>query len=377
MNINRHNYEEYFILYIDNELSSHERRMVELFILQHPDLKEELDILLQYKLVPDTNITFTGKEELMKVNGHTPVSFTNYEEWLVLYMDNELNAEQKATIEQFISANPTIKEELALLQHTKLQPEKIFFADKELLYRKEENPDSYRDRPLPVRWWRLAAAAVLLLGVGITTAILVNKKSIPGNKEIVKGATPEEKAIPETPVIILKESNSRVNESITANNQETVPLVKQSAHNNAIVKEKNNTVKNQLPNIVTTKPVKEEPIVATTNKLTNDLPVPLNNPNVVKNYVTNKAVASDNSSKEIKQPNSLTNPVVTTQNPSSSDIVYASNNNTDADFDQPDSKKNKNRGFFRKLARTFEKRTDIDPTDDNKLLVAGLAIKLK
>ena len=52
-------------------------------------------------------------------------------------------------------------------------------------------------------------------------------------------------------------------------------------------------------------------------------------------------------------------------------------NNIDADFDQPDSKKNKNRGFFRKLARTFEKRTDIDPTDDNKLLVAGLSIKLK
>jgi anti-sigma factor RsiW len=380
MNINRHNYEEHFILYMDNELSSDERRMVEAFVQQHPDLQEELDILLQYKLVPDTNITFTGKEELMKVNlpvrqagGDTPVTLTNYEEWLVLYMDNELSGEQKVTVEQFIANNSSVKEELALLQRTKLQPEEIIFADKASLYRREE-----KVRSMPVRWWRLAVAAVLLLGVGITTAILVNKKSTAGSTEIVKGTTPEKKTTPENPPVILKESNSPVNENIVANNnQSTSPVLKQAGNNNTIAKEKNNAVKNQLPTIVTTNRVKEEPVVATTNKPTNDLPVPLNNPNIIRNDATNKSIASDNTSKENKEQNPLTNPVVTTQNPSSSDIVYASNNNTDADFDQPDSKKNKNRGFFRKLARTFEKRTDIDPTDDNKLLVAGLAIKLK
>ena len=54
MNINHHNYEEYFILYMDNELGSDARRMVEAFVQQHPELKGELDLLLQYKLVPDT-----------------------------------------------------------------------------------------------------------------------------------------------------------------------------------------------------------------------------------------------------------------------------------------------------------------------------------
>ena len=47
MQINRHNYEEYFILYMDNELGSTERRMVEDFVKLHPDLQEELDMLLQ------------------------------------------------------------------------------------------------------------------------------------------------------------------------------------------------------------------------------------------------------------------------------------------------------------------------------------------
>ena len=50
MSINRHNYEEFFILYLDNELSSEHRRQVELFVEQHPDLGEELQLLEQTRL---------------------------------------------------------------------------------------------------------------------------------------------------------------------------------------------------------------------------------------------------------------------------------------------------------------------------------------
>jgi hypothetical protein len=47
-------------------------------------------------------------------------------------------------------------------------------------------------------------------------------------------------------------------------------------------------------------------------------------------------------------------------------------------IEQPNGKKNKLRGFFRKVTRTFEKRTNIKATDDDddRLLIAGLAIKL-
>jgi hypothetical protein len=98
MNINRHNYEEYFILYMDNELGSEERQQVELFVQQNPDLKEELELLLQSKLTPEPHIIFENKDELLHTAENSAISMSNYEEWLMLYMDNELPAEEKTAV---------------------------------------------------------------------------------------------------------------------------------------------------------------------------------------------------------------------------------------------------------------------------------------
>lgn len=376
MSINHHNYEEYFILYMDNELSSDERRMVEAFTQQYPDLKEELNILLQYKLTPDTSVTYSGKEDLMKVNGNAPVTLTNYEEWLVLYMDNELTTEQKKSVDQFLITHPSLKEEFALLQRTQLQPEKIIFADKASLYRKEE------EKPAPVRWWRLAAAAIIILGIGITTIILVNKKPA-GNESIVKGVSKEKEAETKNHVTIPEETNNTINESIAGENknnkQALTPGVKQVVTNHVTTRQNIIIPENKQPFIIP-QPAKEEQVVVVNNdKPTNNLPKPVENPNILKNDASNKAIANVSVPEEISNPkNVLTNNIVTTQTSHPSDIANASYTNTgDADLEQSNGKKNKSRGFFRKVARTFEKRTDIDPTDDNKLLVAGLAIRLK
>jgi len=378
MSINRQNYEEYFILYLDNELGSQERRMVEAFVELHPDLKEELDLLMQFKLAPDTTILFEGKEELMapKTSGIIEtgaINFSNYQEWLSLSVDQELKPEQALSFEQFLAANPAIKKELVIWQRAKLQPETIIFADKAALYRKEEMV-----KPFPVRWWRLAAAAVLLIGVSITTVILVNKKS-PAEKELVKTTTPGKTTTPANQVQVPQQPNSPVNEPLLADNNDiaTSPVSKQAGNNNTVAMGKNNVVKHQpVINTVTIEKPKEEAVVsASNNKPTNDLPKPLYNPNINKPDAATNAIASIDPKETSKQKEALTNTIVTTQQPQSSDIVYASN--TDADFDQPDSKKNKNRGLFRKIARTFEKRTNIDATDDDRLLIAGLSIKLK
>jgi hypothetical protein len=66
MNINKNNYEEYFINYIENELSDAERKAVELFVAENIDLKNELELFESTKLEADEKIIFTNKNELFK-----------------------------------------------------------------------------------------------------------------------------------------------------------------------------------------------------------------------------------------------------------------------------------------------------------------------
>ncbi|HKB44903.1 MAG TPA: hypothetical protein VKC90_10955 [Chitinophagaceae bacterium] len=371
MNINRHNYEEYFILYMDNELGSNERRQVEDFIQKHPDLKEELDVLLQYKMVPDTSIVFNGKEELMIHDGYSPISMANYEEWLTMYIDNELTSKQRNEAEQFVAANSQVKKELELLQQTKLQPEEIFFTNKESLYRREE-----KVRTIPMRWWRAAVAAVLILAIGLTTAVVLNKKS-PTENEVAKNHDKEQKTNKENPVIIKKEENKQVALPVITNNLQK-PLEKTSKQTTGEETAKRNNVrtKEKLQNNLPVEMKKAETSIAENNqKPSNNLPQPLNNSdlknNAFKSDIT-KVIPPD----EIRTPqkSKVKDDVVTT-NPTSTSYTGS---NSDDDLNQSTAKKSKLRGFLRKVTRTFEKNTNINATDDDdRVLIGGLALKLK
>lgn len=376
MKINRHNYEEFFLLYVDNELSSEDRRMVEDFVQLHPDLNEELELLSQFKFTPDDDIVFDNKEELLKVNGETPVSLNNYEESLLSYIDNELTEQQRIAVERLVNTNPAAKKELELLQQTKLQPETIVFPNKESLYRKEE-----KVRSLPVRWWR-AAAAILILALGLTAVLVMNNKSIDDVPVAKNPGTPKVSPVENKVDQPLQEAMADNNNSIAPANQQASAGKddKQSAapayaqQNNEREKENKQAQKVISPANTPLPVQKEEVLIANNNnKLTNNLPTPENNP-----YVNgeNPVVAKVNTPNEKTEIKNI--PAVTNQPAPPSNIIQATYTNNGEELVQNDGKKNKLRGLFRKAARTFEKRTDIDPTDDdNRLLVGGFAIKLK
>lgn len=378
MKLNRHNYEEFFILYMDNELSSDERRMVEDFVQQHPDLKDELDSFLQYKLNPDTSVTYTGKESLLKSADATSIHAADYEEWLLLYLDNELTADQKENAENFIAANQVVKKELELLQQTKLKPEQIIFANKESLFRREE-----KVRTLPVRWWR-TAAAILILALGFTAAIMIYNKPA-GIKEDIATIPGKEKTTPaekdpslKQEVATTSEKEDPVNNPFVSGNKETNNPVftKQEADKIAITEKKEKT------NLVTpsNSPLikKEDPVMVDNNRSSNDLPQPVNNP-VLKNDAAKNGIANVIAPEiNTNQLNALTDVAVTKNTTPPSDIINAAYPDDAADFNQPGGKKNKFRGLLRKVTRTFEKRTNIDPTDNtDRLLIGGLAIRMK
>jgi cytoskeletal protein RodZ len=71
--INETNYEEFFLLYVDGELTAAERREVESFAATKPQFQQELNLLLQTKVEPAHEVVFPDKSLLYKEEKKRPV----------------------------------------------------------------------------------------------------------------------------------------------------------------------------------------------------------------------------------------------------------------------------------------------------------------
>ncbi|HET6721886.1 MAG TPA: hypothetical protein VFH07_04015, partial [Chitinophagaceae bacterium] len=159
MIIDRHNYEEFFILYWDNELTASQKQAVENFVNENPDIQEEFKLLGETRFIPDKNVQFEEKEFLLN---NSFINITNYEEHLLNYIDDELDNNEKKEVDKLAAKLPVIQKELLLLQKTKLQPEtEIIFPGKSTLYRREE-----KVRVISMVWLRVAVAAAIILIAG-------------------------------------------------------------------------------------------------------------------------------------------------------------------------------------------------------------------
>jgi len=67
MKINQHNYESFLIDYIDGNLSDVERMDVELFLQENPDIAEQISDFADVVLLPNNEINYDKKEELLIV----------------------------------------------------------------------------------------------------------------------------------------------------------------------------------------------------------------------------------------------------------------------------------------------------------------------
>lgn len=281
MNINRNNYEEYFLLYADKELTEEEENMVDIFIQQNSDLEDELIMLQQSVLKPDETIEFKSKSFLFREDAF--INESNYEEKFLLYADNELSLSEIEKTEKFVLSNSSLQNEFSLLQQVKLEPDiSIVFPDKTSLYKKEGDT-----KIIPFRWKAMAAA--VLLGTGLWTGIsyLQRNKAVSDNDNAVvtKQTKPPTEKIPVKPV----EQKGETAALVTTHT--TPPKATQNVFHNPVKKQaqpqQNVTVKNIQPvnkpemNIVEKKPeVKKEDVAIVPNKTeikkSNEIPQPIN-----------------------------------------------------------------------------------------------------
>lgn len=200
MEINRHNYETYFLLWIDGELCNHEQKNVEEFIDKNPDLAIELALLHDAKLPIDDTIIYLNKESLLKVES-SALSLSTYEDYFLLYIDNELSRTEKQEVELYVLQHPALQAEFLLLQQTILTKETIIFPNKELLYKKEQN-----EKPVIFFNWRRIAIAAALIGFIFSVWMIGQTSSLKqSNQQIVKISNPITSSGIETETLVSKD----------------------------------------------------------------------------------------------------------------------------------------------------------------------------
>lgn len=183
MKIDIHNYEEFFLMYVDNELSAEEREMVEGFVVLHPELGEELE-LLRSTVLPTDEAIFVPKTELLKLDSRIQ------EESLLLHLDNELEPSLVPALEASILKDPETGREWEILKKTRLdRDEKIEFPNKKLLYRHEPA------RIVSMKFFRYAAAAIMI-GAAIFFGLKLTDNTTTPDGPVIA----EEKVIPVDPV---------------------------------------------------------------------------------------------------------------------------------------------------------------------------------
>jgi len=363
MSINRNNYEEFFLLYIDNELSDAERNAVEAFVAANPDLGEELNMLKQTKLIPDHHLGFDRKQLLLKPTFENIINTANCEEYFLLYADDELNAYEKRVVEEFAAGNPLYQKELERLQRARLTAdENVRFGNKEILYRR-----AAISRRTLVLWLGIPAAAAVLILFLITFITRLNHSAgtpapeLAGNKKVkVAPAHDDQKLKP----------------TVTPQAVDTLNSKGELATHNKV--EQNTGVREKI------KPApskKEDAAVANLQK-TNPQNLISANPEIMKIERTNPRPdqiailpASQLNLHPGFQPDSLRR--ATDQKPESLAVAYAGQDNPeDISLMTFSTKKSRMRGVFRKVSRVFDKTTSVD---DNKksLSIGAFQIALK
>jgi len=129
MNINRSNYEYYFLLYADKELSASEMLDTENFVAENQDLADELNGILNSRLDADQPNAFPDKSILYRT-ASTEINSINLEAYLLLLLDGELDEVSARSTMDFMAAHPEHHSEWEMLQQTRLTPEELPFPDK-------------------------------------------------------------------------------------------------------------------------------------------------------------------------------------------------------------------------------------------------------
>lgn len=119
MNINKDNYEVWFLDYFENQLRAEQVAELFLFLEQHPSLKDEFNSFENTTLPTE----FLEKEQLLtkqSLKRYKDVCEENINEWLIAQIEGELDTQQLQSLERFLIKHPTYLHDQNIVAKTKL-----------------------------------------------------------------------------------------------------------------------------------------------------------------------------------------------------------------------------------------------------------------
>ncbi len=133
ININRNNYEEYFIDFLDGNLNQTEREQLFLFLDANPDLKKELENF-DGELVIKGEVSYENKSILLKKSLLAEVTSTNFDELCIASLEGDLNQAEEKYFQELIDEDSKKRKEFEVFKLTKFSHEEaIVFKHKHVL----------------------------------------------------------------------------------------------------------------------------------------------------------------------------------------------------------------------------------------------------
>ena len=123
--INLHNYEAFFLDYLEGNLNEADQMALNDFLSKNPELKAELGAFENVSLEAET-IEFP-KESLLREEG-TGLARKDY--LIIGSIEDTLNEEEQSELAALIERSPALIDEIALYEKTKLPEEGVFYASK-------------------------------------------------------------------------------------------------------------------------------------------------------------------------------------------------------------------------------------------------------
>ncbi len=171
MNINRSNYEAFFLDFLEKRLTDEQVNELMAFIVKNRDLEDELYCFENVVLEPES-LVFNAKETLKKQKLPVSLPTISFDELCVARLEGDLTPVQTADFDTYIAADKNLSYEYQLFTKTKLQLDESLVYDNKRQLKKFALWQNRRK----VFFYSMAAAASVVLLIGLYLFVSNNKQ---------------------------------------------------------------------------------------------------------------------------------------------------------------------------------------------------------